>query len=358
MSETVNLKERAAAYRENTQEIKKRIIVCAGTGCMAGGALKIIEGFEALIKARKLDVTLVIDKHEDGYHVSGSGCQGFCQMGPLVTIYPGKIMYCKVKPADVEEIIETSVLADGVVDRLVFTQKASGNAYPNKDDVPFYKNQHRMVLQKCGNIDPGDINEYIAAGGYQQAEKALGMTPEAICSLVMDSGLKGRGGGGFPTGRKWDLTRVNESDKKYIICNGDEGDPGAFMDRSVMEGNPHSVIEGMMIAALAIGANEGYVYVRAEYPLAVKRIRAAVDAATDAGILGAHIFGTDKAFTMTVMEGAGAFVCGEETALIASIEGKRGMPTPKPPLPRAEGPVRQAHRDQQRGNAGQRPHRV
>ena len=337
MHEVINLKERAAAYQENTKDIQKRIIVCAGTGCMAGGAMKIIERFEALIKSKGLHVALVIDKHEDGIQVSGSGCQGFCQMGPLVTIYPGKIMYCKVKPDDVEEIIETSVLADGIVDRLVFKQKASGKAYPKKDDMPFYKNQHRMVLAKCGNIDPGDINEYIASGGYVQAEKALGMTPEAICSLMMDSGLKGRGGGGFPTGRKWDLTRINESDKKYIICNGDEGDPGAFMDRSVMEGNPHSVIEGMMIAALAIGADEGYVYVRAEYPLAVKRIRAAVEAATEAGILGDHIFGTDKSFAITVMEGAGAFVCGEETALIASVEGKRGMPTPKPPYPAVKG---------------------
>ncbi len=337
MSETVNLQARAAAYQENTKDIQKRIIVCAGTGCMAGGAMKIIARFEELIKAKGLHVALVIDKHEDGIQVSGSGCQGFCQMGPLVTIYPEKIMYCKVKPDDVEEIIETSVLGDGIVDRLVFKHKSTGKTYPHKDEMPFYKNQHRMVLAKCGNIDPGDINEYIAAGGYLQAEKALAMTPEAICSLMMDSGLKGRGGGGFPTGRKWDLTRINESDKKYIICNGDEGDPGAFMDRSVMEGNPHSVIEGMMIAALAIGADEGYVYVRAEYPLAVKRIRAAVVAATAAGVLGEHIFGTDKAFTITVMEGAGAFVCGEETALIASIEGKRGMPTPKPPYPAQKG---------------------
>jgi NADH-quinone oxidoreductase subunit F len=194
-----------------------------------------------------------------------------------------------------------------------------------------------MVLEKCGNIDPADINEYISLGGYAQAEKCVKMQPEEICSVMMDSGLKGRGGGGFPAGKKWDLTRVNENDKKYIICNGDEGDPGAFMDRSVMEGNPHSVLEGMIIAAMAIGADEGYVYVRAEYPLAVKRIRAAVQTAQNAGILGPHIFGTDKAFTITVMEGAGAFVCGEETALIASIEGNRGMPAPKPPYPAVKG---------------------
>lgn len=337
MSEAINLKQRAAEYQENTKDIKKRIIVCAGTGCMAGGAMKIIERFEEIIQSRGLNVALVIDKHEDGYQISGSGCQGFCQMGPLVTIYPDKLMYCKVKPDDVEEIIEKSVLADDVIDRLVFTHKATDKSYPKKDEMPFYKNQHRMVLAKCGNIDPNDINEYIAAGGYAQAEKATQMKAEDICSLMMDSGLKGRGGAGFPTGRKWDLTRINESDKKYIICNGDEGDPGAFMDRSVMEGNPHSVIEGMMIAAMAIGADEGYVYVRAEYPLAVKRIRKAVEAAKEAGILGDSIFGTDKAFTITVMEGAGAFVCGEETALIASIEGNRGMPTPKPPFPAQKG---------------------
>ena len=195
-----------------------------------------------------------------------------------------------------------------------------------------------MVLKKVGVIDPTDINEYISLGGYAQAEKAAKMKPEEICSFMMDSGLRGRGGAGFPTGKKWDLARVNESDQKYIICNGDEGDPGAFMDSAVMEGNPHSILEGMMIAAMAIGATGGYVYVRAEYPLAVKRIRAAVKAAEDLGILGEHMLGTDKSFTVTVMEGAGAFVCGEETALMASVEGKRGMPTRQSrPSPRRRG---------------------
>ncbi|MBN1777388.1 MAG: 4Fe-4S binding protein [Clostridiales bacterium] len=337
MSETVNLKQRADEYRENTRDLKKRIIVCAGTGCIAGGALKVIARFEELIKEKGLNVALTIDKHEDGYQVSGSGCQGFCQMGPLVTIHPDKIMYCKVEPGDVEEIISESVLQDNVIDRLVYKAKPGNKAYPKKDDMPFFKNQNHMVLRKVGNIDPTDINEYIALGGYAQAEKALGMKPEEICSLMMDSGLRGRGGGGFPTGKKWDLTRLNESDQKYIICNGDEGDPGAFMDSAVMEGNPHSILEGMMIAAMAIGATEGYVYVRAEYPLAVKRIRAAVKAAEDAGILGEHMLGTDRPFTVTVMEGAGAFVCGEETALIASVEGNRGMPSPKPPYPALKG---------------------
>jgi len=337
MSEAINLQERAQTYKENTKDIKKRIIVCAGTGCIAGGALKVIARFEELFKAKGLDVAMTIDKHEDGYHVSGSGCQGFCQIGPLVTIYPEKIMYCKVTPGDVEEIIEQSILKDTIVDRLVYRQKSDNKAYPKKDEIPFYKKQHHMVLGKVGNIDPTDINEYIALGGYAQAKRAAEMKPEDICGLMMDSGLKGRGGGGFPTGKKWDLTRLSVSDKKYIICNGDEGDPGAFMDSAVMEGNPHSILEGMMIAAMAIGADEGYVYVRAEYPLAVKRIRAAVKAAQAAGILGKNMLGTDKVFDITVMEGAGAFVCGEETALIASVEGNRGMPSPKPPYPAQKG---------------------
>ncbi|MFH1513459.1 MAG: NAD(P)H-dependent oxidoreductase subunit E, partial [Bacillota bacterium] len=251
MSETVNLKQRAQAYKENTKDIQKRIIVCAGTGCIAGGALKVIARFEELFKSRGLNVALTINKHEDGYQVSGSGCQGFCQMGPLVTIHPGNVMYCKVTPQDVEEIIDQSILADNVIDRLVYKMNPGNKAYPKRDEIPFYKNQHHMVLQKCGNIDPTDIDEYIALGGYAQAERAAKMKPGEICSLMMDSGLKGRGGAGFPTGRKWDLTRLSDSDKKYVICNGDEGDPGAFMDSAVMEGNPHSIIEGMMIAAMA-----------------------------------------------------------------------------------------------------------
>ncbi len=337
MSEAVNLKERAEAYKENTKDVKKRVVVCAGTGCIAGGALHVIDAFEAALKEKNLPVALTINKHEDGYQVSGSGCQGFCQMGPVVTILPENIMYCKVTPDDVNEIIEKTILKDELVDRLVYTHKPDKKAYPKKAEMPFYRAQRPVVLKKCGSIDPTDINEYIALGGYAQAMRCTWMTAEEICSFMMDSGLKGRGGAGFPTGRKWDLTRQNESDKKYIICNGDEGDPGAFMDSAVMEGNPHSIIEGMMIAAMAIGADEGYVYVRTEYPLAVKRIRAAVKAAQEAGILGDHMLGTDKAFNLTVMEGAGAFVCGEETALIASVEGKRGMPSPKPPFPAQKG---------------------
>ena len=337
MSEAVNLVKRGETYKENVKDIKKRIVVCAGTGCIAGGALKVIDKFEEVIKARGLNVAMTINKHEDGYQVSGSGCQGFCQMGPVLTILPENIMYCKVTPDDVEEILEKTILGDTLVDRLVYTHKPDQKSYPKKAEMPFYRKQSPVVLKKCGNIDPTDINEYIALGGYAQALRCTTMTAEEICSFMMDSGLKGRGGAGFPTGRKWDLTRQSVSDKKYIICNGDEGDPGAFMDSAVMEGNPHSIIEGMMIAAMAIGADEGYVYVRTEYPLAVKRIRAAVKAALEAGILGDNMLGTDRAFNLTVMEGAGAFVCGEETALIASVEGKRGMPTPKPPFPAQKG---------------------
>ncbi|HRX09390.1 MAG TPA: NADH-ubiquinone oxidoreductase-F iron-sulfur binding region domain-containing protein [Candidatus Limiplasma sp.] len=337
MSEAVNLLKRAETYKENVKDIKKRIVVCAGTGCIAGGALKVIDKFEEVIKAKGLNVAMTINKHEDGYQVSGSGCQGFCQMGPVLTILPENIMYCKVTPEDVEEILEKTILGDTLIDRLVYTHKPDQKSYPKKAEMPFYRKQSPVVLKKCGSIDPTDINEYIALGGYAQALRCTTMTAEEICSFMMDSGLKGRGGAGFPTGRKWDLTRQSVSDKKYIICNGDEGDPGAFMDSAVMEGNPHSIIEGMMIAAMAIGADEGYVYVRTEYPLAVKRIRAAVKAAQEAGILGDKMLGTDRAFNLTVMEGAGAFVCGEETALIASVEGKRGMPTPKPPFPAQKG---------------------
>jgi NADH-quinone oxidoreductase subunit F len=274
----------------------------------------------------------------DSLFVSKSGCQGFCQMGPLVTIEPDGILYCRVKPDDVAEIVESTLKQHAVVERLLYKDPANGDRCRGQADIPFYKQQQRTVLRQCGRIDPEDIREYVQKGGYAAARRAYReMTPEAICEEMIHSGLRGRGGGGFPTGRKWELTRRQIGDKKYVICNGDEGDPGAFMDRSVMEGNPHRVIEGMMIAARAIGADEGYVYVRAEYPLAVERIRCAVRDAEELGVLGDNVFGTGRSFRVQVMEGAGAFVCGEETALMASIEGKRGMPRPKPPFPAQSG---------------------
>jgi NADH-quinone oxidoreductase subunit F len=259
-------------------------------------------------------------------------------MGPLVSVVPDGILYTKVRSEDVAEIVQQTLLGGQVVERLLYKDPTTRKSCRGLEDNPFYSRQNRLVLHECGFLDPEDIREYMLHGGYQAARKAfVEMAPEEICKTVLDSGLRGRGGGGFPTGRKWEAARVQNSAKKYVICNGDEGDPGAFMNRSVMEGNPHSVIEGLMIAARAIGANETLVYVRAEYPLAVERMRGAVAAAEREGILGKNVFGTGMSMKCEVMEGAGAFVCGEETAMIASIEGQRGMPRPKPPFPAQSG---------------------
>ncbi|MBR1690320.1 MAG: 4Fe-4S binding protein [Oscillibacter sp.] len=309
------------------------VLICAGTGCIAGGAMKIYENIQAECAQRGLSVYVGL-KHdsdeEKSLHVKMSGCHGFCEMGPLVHIEPMGVMYIHVKPEDCHEIIEKTVLGGEIIDRLVY--KLNGVAYPRQEDIPFYKKQHRVVLENCGTSDAEDIEEYIAKGGYAGFEKALfEMTDEEICKDITDSGLRGRGGGGFPAGRKWDGARRQKSDVKYIVCNGDEGDPGAFMDRSIMEGNPHSVLEGMMIAGLAVGSREGYIYVRAEYPLAVSRLKAAIAKAEEYGLLGERIMGSDFSFRIHVNRGAGAFVCGEGSALTASIEGKRGMPRVKPP---------------------------
>ncbi len=309
------------------------VLICAGTGCIAGGALKIYDNIKAECEKRGLTVYVGL-KHdsdeEKSLHVKMSGCHGFCEMGPLVHIEPMGVMYIHVKPEDCHEIIEKTVLGGEIIDRLVY--KLDGVAYPRQEDIPFYKKQHRVVLENCGRSDAEDIEEYVAKGGYAAFEKALfEMTDEEICRAITDSGLRGRGGGGFPAGRKWDGARRQKADVKYIVCNGDEGDPGAFMDRSVMEGNPHSVLEGMMIAGRAVGSHEGYIYVRAEYPLAVSRLKAAIALAEEYGLLGEHIMGSDFSFRIHVNRGAGAFVCGEGSALTASIEGKRGMPRVKPP---------------------------
>ena len=278
------------------------VLICAGTGCIAGGAMKIYENLKAECESRGLPVYIGLKHHTDeekSLHVKMSGCHGFCEMGPLVHIEPMGIMYIHVKPEDCHEILERTVLGGEIIDRLVYT--LDGVEYPKQEDIPFYKKQHRVVLANCGKSDAEDMEEYIAKGGYSAFEKALfEMSGQEICQEILDSGLRGRGGGGFPAGRKWESVRRQDSDTKYVVCNGDEGDPGAFMDRSVMEGNPHSVLEGMMIAGVASGAHEGYIYVRAEYPLAVSRLKT-------------------------------AFVCGEGSALTASIEGKRGMPRTKPP---------------------------
>lgn len=335
LNELLDIKSK---YEKESNIVKRRIIVCAGTGCVANGAMKVYDELRLRINEAGLDCLIELkleeEKNSNSVLVSESGCQGFCQMGPLVTIEPDDIHYVKVKPIDVQEIVDHTLILNKVVDRLLYIDPTTGEHCKGTKDIGFYNRQSRNILELCGKVNPGDLNEYIAHNGYQAAYKAIcEMSDKDICDVITFAGLRGRGGGGFPTGRKWELTRIQPKGKKFVICNGDEGDPGAFMDRSVMEGNPHAVIEGMMIAAKAIGADEGYVYVRTEYPFAVRRLRQATKAAEEMGILGENIFGTDFSFKLTIMEGAGAFVCGEETALMASIEGKRGMPNPKPPFP-------------------------
>ena len=339
MIETKLTRESFHVFQANARNALKQseqvpaVLICAGTGCIAGGAMRIYENIKAECERRGLAVYVGL-KHdtdeEKSLHVKMSGCHGFCEMGPLVHIEPMGIMYIHVTPEDCREILERTVLGGEIIDRLVY--HLDGVAYPRQADIPFYKKQHRVVLENCGSSDAEDIEEYIAKGGYAAFEKALfEMTGEEICKNITDSGLRGRGGGGFPAGRKWEGARKQTSAQKYVVCNGEEGDPGAFMDRSIMEGNPHSVLEGMMIAGLAVGSDTGYIYVRAEYPLAVNRLRTAIAKAEAFGLLGDHIMGSDFSFRIHVNRGAGAFVCGEGSALTASIEGSRGMPRVKPP---------------------------
>ena len=329
---TKNIEQIAEEYNSAYKKITGRVVICGGTGCIAGGSKKVYQAFQEEMEKRKIGFCLQITKDCHENYLSFSGCRGFCAQGPLVSV--GDIFYTKVKPADVPEIVEKTLLKGEVIDRLLYHNPANNQKAKTVADIPFYAQQERILLHDCGRINPEDINEYIAHGGYQQAKRAYTeMTDAEVCKEMIASGLRGRGGGGFPTGKKWDLTRVDPGPKKYVICNADEGDPGAFMDRSVMEGNPNAVLEGMMIAARAIGADEGYIYVRMEYPLAIERVRTAIKQAEALGLLGENIFGSGKNFKINVMEGAGAFVCGEETALIASVEGKRGMPKIKPPFP-------------------------
>lgn len=319
---------------------KMRVLVCAGTGCVANGSLAVYDTFKERIaeKGIPVKVKLMEEAGREPLAINISGCHGFCQMGPLVRIEPGGVLYHHVKHEDVDEIIERHILGNQLVERLLYHHPVTGEALRIQDEIPFYQKQIRVALDHCGRINPDDIFDYIAHGGYQAITKILfELSPEEVIDEVLESGLRGRGGGGFPTGRKWQFARAAEGNKKYIICNGDEGDPGAFMDRSVMEGDPHRVLEGMMIAGYAIGADEGYIYVRAEYPLAVKRLKRAVAEAEKAGLLGNNILNTGFSFKVNIKEGAGAFVCGEETALIASIEGQRGMPRPRPPFPANKG---------------------
>ena len=324
----ISLRAEAKALRERQG---MQILVCAGTGCVASGSMKVYDYLKTAIEAKglKVSVELKDEAGKKGLHLKKSGCHGFCEIGPLVAIEPAGILYTHVKVEDCDEIIEKSILSNEVIDRLLYEGKRE---YMHRDDIPFYKGQHRMVMKDSGRSDAEDIYEYLALGGYAAFEKALfEMEPAAICKEIVDSGLRGRGGGGFPAGRKWESVRRNVSDVKYVVCNGDEGDPGAFMDQGVMEGNPHSIIEGMLIAGIATGASEGYIYVRAEYPLAVKRLKIAMAKAEELGLLGDDIMGSGFNFHLHINRGAGAFVCGEGSALTASIEGKRGMPRVKPP---------------------------
>lgn len=326
------LNELSKKYKKALDMQHKQILICAGTGCVAGGSLNIYARLKELIKERglKLDVILEEEPHGESIGLKKSGCHGFCEMGPLLRIEPEGWLYIKVKVEDCEEILEKSIIGEEVIERLIY--KDDIKSYSKQEEIPFYKQQKRVALEHCGHINAESIKEYIAVGGYSAAAKALfDMTSEEIVKEISEAGLRGRGGGGFPTGKKWFQVLSQAEPEKYIVCNGDEGDPGAFMDRSMMEGDPHRVIEGMIIAGVATKANNGYIYVRAEYPLAVKRLRIAIDMARERGLLGKNILDSGFDFDIHINQGSGAFVCGEGSALTASIEGNRGMPRVKPP---------------------------
>ena len=311
--------------------IRSHVLICGGTGCTSSGSLSIQKAFEENINANGLSEEIKLVQ---------TGCFGLCALGPVVIVYPEGTFYSRVTPEDVKEIVEEHLLKGRIVERLVYNDtgdvEVEGNV--SLSDTTFYKSQNRIVLRNCGVIDPENIDEYIAMDGYAALGKALTeMTPEEVIKVISDSGLRGRGGGGFPTGFKWSLCAPNKADQKYVVCNADEGDPGAFMDRSVLEGDPHAIIEAMAIAGYAIGATKGYVYVRAEYPIAVNRLQKAIDDAYGYGLLGKNIFDSGFDFDLYIRLGAGAFVCGEETALMTSIEGNRGEPRPRPPYPAVKG---------------------
>ena len=307
---------------------KRAIVLCGGTGCLSSNSAEIKEKFEALIKANNM---------EDKVSVNMSGCFGFCSQGPFVKIYPEDTLYRLVHVEDVKEIWEKDIMGGEIVERLLYIDPVTKEKIAKQEDITFYKKQVRIALHGCGSINPEDINEALGAGAYQGLARALKMDRADVIKEVLDAGLRGRGGGGFPTGRKWQFAYAQPEGDKFVVCNGDEGDPGAFMDRSILEGNPLAVIEGMVIAGYAIGAQNGYFYVRAEYPIAVNRLRKAIAQAEEIGLLGDNILGTDFSFRAHIRLGAGAFVCGEETALLNSIEGQRGMPRPRPPFPAVKG---------------------
>ena len=307
---------------------KRAIVICGGTGCLSSDSQAIIDEFNKLIAEKGLEEKVTVNK---------VGCFGFCSQGPFVKIFPEDTLYRTVSVADVAEIVEKDLINNEIVERLLYVDPISGQKVQKQDEINFYKKQLRLALHGCGTIDPENIDEALGDGAFQGITKALKMTQQEVVDEVLASGLRGRGGGGFPTGRKWQFALNQQSEEKYVVCNGDEGDPGAFMDRSILEGNPLAVIEGMMIAGYAIGAQNGYFYVRAEYPIAVERLRNAIKQARELGLLGENILGTGFNFDVHIRLGAGAFVCGEETALLNSIEGKRGMPRPRPPFPAVKG---------------------
>ena len=307
------------------------ILCCGGTGCTASNSTEIVDNLNKCIQKYHL---------ENEVNVVKTGCFGLCQKGPIVAIYPEKVFYSHVKPEDAEKIIVDHIMHGSVVKDLELydIDPETNEKIQNIDKIKFYEKQERIALRNCGKINPEDITEYIAMDGYEALGKALTtMTPQEVIDVMKASGLRGRGGAGFPTGLKWQFEKDQEADEKYVICNADEGDPGAFMDRSILEGDPHAIIEGMAIMAYAVGAQTGYIYIRAEYPIAVHRLKVAIKQARELHLLGDNILGTNFSFELEIRLGAGAFVCGEETALIASIEGKRGMPTPKPPFPAVKG---------------------
>ncbi len=307
---------------------KRHIVLCGGTGCLSNHSREITEKFEQVLAEKGC---------ADRVTVNMVGCFGFCSQGPFVKIYPEDTLYRLVKLEDVEEIVESDIMNGVVVDRLLYVEPSTGEKVSRQDDINFYKKQRRVALYGCGVINPENINEALGMGAFQGLRRALTMSRQEVVDEVLASGIRGRGGAGFPTGRKWQFALNSENDEKYVVCNGDEGDPGAFMDRSILEGNPLGVIEGMMIAGYAIGAQNGYFYVRAEYPIAVGRLKKAIAQAREAGILGKNILGSDFSFDCHLRLGAGAFVCGEETALLNSIMGRRGMPRPRPPFPAVKG---------------------
>ena len=311
---------------EPVGKIRKHVLICGGTGCTSSGSMALRKALEAELAAKGI---------ADEIKIVTTGCFGLCALGPIMIVYPEGTFYSMVQTDDIPEIVESHLIGGKVVERL--EAKEDGKSLTSLNDMTFYKKQRRVALHNCGVIDPEDITEYIARDGYQAIAKVLtSMSREDVVQCMLDSGLRGRGGAGFPTGMKWKFA-MGSTGKKYVACNADEGDPGAFMDRSVLEGDPHSLIEAMAIAAFAIGADEGYVYVRAEYPIAIKRLQRAIDEAREAGLLGDNIFGTGFKYNMSIRLGAGAFVCGEETALMTSIEGNRGEPRPRPPFPAVKG---------------------